>query len=212
MPSATPELLTLLTIGLVQVVAVISPGPSFLITARTAVARSRANGVKVALGVGIGSAIWALAALLGLNVIFQAVPLLFTAMKVLGALFLVWLALQIFLHASDPVVLDGANGLAIGSPFLKGLITQVSNPKAAVFFGSIFVALLPSSVPIWMIVALTVMTALNEIWWFSIVALFFGAGPVRQLYLRAKVWIDRVTGAFLGLVGVRLLWAARETA
>jgi len=209
---ATPELLTLLTIGLVQVVAVISPGPSFLITARTAVAQSRADGVKVALGVGIGSAIWAMAALLGLNVIFQAVPLLFTTMKVLGALFLMWLAFQIFIHARDAVVLDNAKGEMTTHPFLKGLVTQVSNPKAAVFFGSIFIALLPSAVPLWMIVALIVMTALNEIWWFSIVALFFGAGPVRRFYIRAKLWIDRVTGAFLGLLGVRLLWAARESA
>jgi threonine/homoserine/homoserine lactone efflux protein len=212
MQLATPELLTLLTIGLVQVVAVISPGPSFLITARTAVAQSRLDGVKVAFGVGAGSAIWAAAALLGLNVIFQAVPLLFTAMKIFGALFLVWIAFQIFIHARDPVVLDGAQGEVTASPFLKGLVTQVSNPKAAVFFGSIFIALLPSAVPLWMIVALIVMTALNEIWWFSIVALFFGAGPVRRFYIRAKIWIDRVTGLFLGLLGVRLLWAARESA
>ncbi len=212
MQLAAPELLTLLTIGLVQAVAVISPGPSFLITARTAVARSRADGVKVALGVGVGSAIWACAALLGLNVIFQAFPPLFIAMKIFGALFLLWLAWQIFAHARDPVVIEGPNGETIANPFLKGMITQVSNPKAAVFFGSIFIAMLPSVVPLWMTVALIVMTALNEIWWFSAVALFFGSGPVRQLYVRAKVWIDRVTGVFLGLLGVRLLWAARETA
>ncbi len=211
MQLAAPELVTLLTIGLVQAVAVISPGPSFLITARTAVAQSRGDGVKVALGVGIGSAIWAAAALLGLNVIFQAFPLLFTAMKIFGALFLMWLAYRIFVHARDPLVIDGGQGEITASPFLKGMLTQVSNPKAAVFFGSIFIAMLPSTVPLWMTVTLVVMVAINEIWWFSAVALFFGSGPVRQVYIRAKAWIDRVTGVFLGLLGIRLLWAVRST-
>ena len=80
----TSELLTLATIGGFQLLAVISPGPSFLITARTAVALSRIDGVKVALGLGAGTVIWSTAALLGLKAIFQAVPILFMAMKIGG--------------------------------------------------------------------------------------------------------------------------------
>ena len=83
---ATSDLLTLLSIGLIQLMAVISPGPSFLITARTAVAHSRADGIKVALGLGAGTVVWSSAALLGLNAVFHAVPVLFMAMKVAGAL------------------------------------------------------------------------------------------------------------------------------
>jgi threonine/homoserine/homoserine lactone efflux protein len=81
-----------------------------------------------------------------------------------------------------------------------------------VFFGSIFVAMLPSDVPLWMIIALIAIVTFNEIWWYTIVALFFGAGPVRRFYIRAKAWIDRVTGLFLGVLGLRLLWGARDAA
>ena len=63
----TANLLILATIGFVQLLAVMSPGPSFLITARTAIVRSRADGIKVALGLGAGSVVWSAAALLGLN-------------------------------------------------------------------------------------------------------------------------------------------------
>ena len=59
---ATSDLLTLVSIGLIQLLAVISPGPSFLITARTAVAHSRLDGFKVALGLGAGTVIWSSAA------------------------------------------------------------------------------------------------------------------------------------------------------
>jgi threonine/homoserine/homoserine lactone efflux protein len=53
---------------------------------------------------------------------------------------------------------------------------------------------------------------MNEIIWYSLVSLFFGSSPVRRSYLIAKRWIDRVTGAFLGLLGLRLLWQAGDAA
>lgn len=209
----TANLLTLATIGLVHLLAAMSPGPSFLITARTAVARSRADGIKVALGLGAGSIVWAAAALLGLNLLFHQFHWLFIGMKVAGALFLLWIAYQILRHAADPVDMDEAAGGESGrSPLLRGFLTQLSNPKVVVFFGSIFVAMLPSQPPAWMIVALMVIVTLNEVVWYTLVSLFFGSAPVRRFYLTAKRWIDRATGAFLGLLGLRLLWRAGDPA
>ena len=206
---ATSDLLALLSIGLIQLLAVISPGPSFLITARTAVAHSRLDGFKVALGLGAGTVIWSSAALLGLNAVFHAVPMLFMGMKVAGALFLLYIAFMIFRHAAEPLKIEGGSD-AVGNPFVRGFLTQITNPKVAVFFGSIFIAMLPANVPLWMTLALIAIVSFNEVWWYTVVALFFGSGPVRRFYLRAKVWIDRITGLFLGGLGLRLLWSARE--
>jgi threonine/homoserine/homoserine lactone efflux protein len=205
------SLLTLVTIGFVQLLAVISPGPSFLVTARTAVAGSRAEGLKVALGLGVGTVIWSSAALFGLSYVFAQFHWLFVAMKIGGALFLLWIAIQIFRHAKDPFVMTLREVEARGrSPLLQGLLIQISNPKVAVFFGSIFIAMLPREVPPWMIVALIAVVTMNEIVWYSLVALFFGAEPVRRGYLKAKSWIDCIVGLFLGAVALRLLWHAGE--
>ena len=136
----TPDI-PVISIGLVQMLAVISPGPSFLITARTAVARSRFDGVKVALGLGAGTVIWAAAVLLGLNVTFRAVPILFLGMKILGALFLIWIAYQIFRHADDPIAMDVAGDEAVANPFLKGFLTQIFQTRRWRCF------LAPSSLP-----------------------------------------------------------------
>lgn len=205
----TSELFTLVSIGAIQLLAVISPGPSFLITARTAVAQSRTDGLKVALGLGAGTVIWSAAALLGLNAVFHAVPVLFMGMKIAGALFLLYIAWMIFRHAAVPLKIEG-QGERLANPFLKGFLTQISNPKVAVFFGSIFIAMLPAEVPLWMTLALIVIVSFNEVWWYSVVAMFFGSGPVRNFYIGAKAWIDRITGLFLGALGLRLLWSARE--
>jgi len=205
----TSNLWILISIAAVQILAVISPGPSFLVTARTAVTKSRLDGVKIALGLGAGTVIWSSAALLGLNVLFHALPPLFIAMKIVGALFLLWIAFQIFRHAKAPLEMDNAADTA-GSPFLKGFLVQISNPKVVVFFGSIFIAMLPAQVPMWMVAALIAIVSFNEVWWYSLVALFFGAGPVRAFYLKAKAWIDRVTGVFLGALGLKLLIGALE--
>jgi threonine/homoserine/homoserine lactone efflux protein len=206
------ELQILLSIGFFQLLAVISPGPSFLITARTAAAQSRLDGFKVALGLGTGTVVWASATLLGFDLIFGALPSLLVAMKVAGALFLMWVAYQIFRHAAEPVELGAVKGERQGNPYMKGFWTQMSNPKVLAFFSSVFVAMLPSHVPLWMQVALVAIVSFNEVWWYTAVSLFFGTGPVRRFYLKAKAWIDRVTGLFLGVLGLRLLWAARAAA
>jgi threonine/homoserine/homoserine lactone efflux protein len=206
---ATSDLLILLSIGLAQLLAVISPGPSFLITARTAVAQSRMDGVRVALGLGAGTVIWSAAALLGLNALFHAVPVLFMAMKFAGALFLIYIAVKIFRYAAVPLQID-TGGERLANPFLKGFLTQISNPKVAVFFGSIFFAMLPNQVPLWMTLALIFIMSFNEVWWYCVVALCFGSDAVRHRYVKAKRWIDRVTGLCLGALGLRLLWSAGD--
>lgn len=81
-----------------------------------------------------------------------------------------------------------------------------------VFFISIFVAMLPENPPLWMLFALLALVVFNEFWWYSLVALFFGTGPVRTFYLKVKTWIDWMTGLFLGALGLRLLWGAFEKA
>lgn len=202
----TSEFWVILSIALVQLGAVVSPGPSFLITAQTTVAGRRIDGVKVALGLGAGTVVWSTAALLGLNVLFHAVPPLFLAMKVFGALFLIWIAYKIFRHAAEPLALN-SEGIS-SRPFVKGFMVQIGNPKVVVFFGSIFVAMLPVQVPLWMTLTLIAIVSLNEVWWYSLVALFFGSEPIRRFYFNSKKWIDYFVGLFLGLVGLRLIWAA----
>ena len=201
---------TLILVGFVAVhlLAVMSPGPSFLVVARASVARSRRSAIWSALGMGAGSVVWALAALFGLDVLFQIAPWLYTAMKVAGALFLIYLAVMLWRQADRPVPVlrpADATGASALAAFRLGLLTQLANPKVVVFFGSIFLAVLPAERPGWMSLALLVLVFFDEFLWYAVVAIAFSVERLRSGYQRLKRIIDRVTGGFLGLLGLRML-------
>src|SRR5258706_8624824 len=93
----------LLSIAAAMIVGAMSPGPSFVMIARTAVATSRADGLAAALGMGAGGIVFALAALLGLRALFAAVPLLYVVLKVAGGAYLVYLGYRIWRGATSPL-------------------------------------------------------------------------------------------------------------
>ena len=131
-------------------IGAISPGPSFVLVARTAMAVSRIDGLFAALGMGIGSVIFSTVVLLGLQALLFKIPALYLALKLVGGLYLLYIAVRIWRGAKEPLVIPGSmeeNPRPEKKTFLLGLFTQLSNPKAAIFYGSIFAALLPRNLP-----------------------------------------------------------------
>lgn len=188
----------------------ISPGPSFLMVARTAIARSRADGLAAALGMGLGGVLFAVAALIGLQAVLLAVPSLYVGLKVLGGAYLVFVGVMIWRGARRPVRVDEPDAAAArAGAFWIALLTQVSNPKTAVVYASVFAALLPPEVPRWAMLVLTAVIFAIETGWYAIVALALSAASPRAGYLRFKVWIDRAAGAVMALLGVRLILASK---
>src|SRR5262249_17788349 len=134
-----------------------SPGPSFILVARTAVAASRGQGVLAALGMGIGGSLFALAALLGLQLVLLAVPWIYRTLQLIGAVYLIVLAWKLWRGAPAPLNLargDAGRGSALQA-FVLALATQLSNPKAAIVYASVFSAALPRDTP-WLLTALLV--------------------------------------------------------
>lgn len=191
----------------------VSPGPSFIFVARTAVAKSRRDGIAAALGMGVGGVIFAGLALLGLQAAIAAMPWLFTALKVLGAFYLMYLGWCAWRAAADPIQLEQADPALVrrttGS-FRLGLFTQLSNPKTAVVYGSVFAALLPRDTPGWVGGVLVALIFAIETGWYAFVAVTLSAASPRALYLRGKAAIDRTAGGVMALLGVKLLLNARS--
>ena len=87
----------------------------------------------------------------------------------------------------------------------------MSNPKTAIWYGSIFAALLPQQPPAWVYFALPPLVFLVEFGWYAIVALCFSAQGPRAIYLRAKKWVDRLAACAMAALGLRLILTARKS-
>lgn len=205
-------LTTLAGILAVLFIGVISPGPSFVLVARTAIGNSRTAGVASALGMAAGACLLCIVALLGLHAVLQQVPLAYWALKLAGGVYLLYLAFKIWQGAKTPLVLGDAeplNRAGLLRHFLIGAGTMLSNPKAAVVYGVIFAALLPATPSSALNLALPPSVFVLEGSWYLLVALALSSARPRQTYLRAKTGIDRATGAVLGLLGIKLLLSSR---
>lgn len=189
-------------------VGAVSPGPSFIVVARNAIALSRAHGMATALGMGTGAGTFGLLAILGLHAVLTAVPMAFIVLKVLGGLYLLYLGYLIFGGAKQPLQLttnDDVAMMSLGRAYFTGLFTQLSNPKTAIVFASVFSALLPADIPLWFYVALPLIAALIDGGWYLLVAYLLSGEKPRQTYLKFKTAIDRTAGGVMALLGVKLV-------
>jgi len=180
----------------------ISPGPSFVLVVRISIAVSRRDGLAAALGMGIGGVILGGLALVGLRTLLTEAAWLYLGLKVVGGLYLIYLGIKLWRGARGPIAVVDKGRRAIARPgrsFALGLATQLSNPKTAVVYGSIFAALLPAEPPAWMWLVLPPLMFAVEACWYAVVALAFSSARRRVAYLRSKSWIDRLTGSVLGV-------------
>ena len=110
--------------------AVVSPGPAVLMSARTGLTEGFRTGVMLAFGIATGAVVWALAAMFGLHLIFDAAPSLLWALKIGGAAYLMWMAWHLWRDAKTPFIAEDARPVP-RSPFAAyrlGLWTNLSNP------------------------------------------------------------------------------------
>ncbi|MFN4164289.1 MAG: LysE family translocator [Ferrovibrio sp.] len=200
-------LLPLLSITVAIALGAASPGPSFVLVARTAIAAGRPAGLAAAFGMGIGGAVFAGLALLGLIALLAQVGWLYLGLKIAGGLYLCWLAFRLWRGAKQPLTVagDGSTERGILRAFSAGLLTQLSNPKTAVVYAGIFAALMPAQPSFWLAALLVPAVFMVECGWYALVAVAFSAGRPRALYLNAKHWIDRAAGGVMALLGIRLV-------
>jgi threonine/homoserine/homoserine lactone efflux protein len=200
-------------VGLVAALSagVVSPGPSFVMVARTAVATSRENGVAAALGMGCGGTLFAIAAVLGLNALLLAVPMVYLVLKVAGGLYLAYLGLRIWKSAHRPlafVSMPAGAGRSTRKSLLLGFSTQISNPKTAIVYASVFAAFLPAHPSLVFNLILVAIVFVIETSWYTLVALALASERPRNAYLHYKAWLDRVAGGVMMALGLELASSA----
>jgi len=192
-------------------IVIITPGPDTAITIRNTLFAGRAGGVMTALGIASGQAIWALATSAGIVALLLASEPLFLAIKYAGAAYLIFLGLQALREAIRP---SGATAtdeerpirtMSAVAAFRQGVISDLGNPKMAVFFASLLPQFVPAeNATFFSFFVLGLIFALMTLAWLILYAIV--VSKIGDVLRRPAIrrWIEGATGSVLIALGVRV--------
>ncbi|MDO9623254.1 MAG: LysE family transporter [Pseudomonas sp.] len=199
------------TVALIHLLAVASPGPDFAIVVRESVAFGRRAGIFTALGVGVGIFVHVAYSLLGIGLIVSQSIVLFNALKWLAAAYLLYIgikALRAKPADSTRVELSAEQAQrSARAAFTTGFVTNGLNPKATLFFLSLFTVVINPHTPLTVQAGYGLYLALATALWFCLVAMLFSQQRVRSGFARMGHWFDRLMGAVLVALGVKLAFS-----
>lgn len=193
--------------------ALISPGPDFIIVSSTALSRGRLEGIKAAAGIACVTGVYAFVCLAGLSVLLEHYSWLMIGLKLGGGIYLVYLGSLLIWHSfsKTEAIENPSHTPSISvrrSSFSLGVLTCLTNPKAIVFFASIFSMALTKETTLETKMTLEMMVPLTAFIWFSVVAVGLSLSSMRTRYERWKMAMDRLVGGVLAALGLRLLFTA----
>lgn len=199
-----PQLIPLSGIVLL---ACVSPGPDFVAVTSCAL-HDRRSGVCMGLGIGCAIILWATLAVLGFGLLIKEMFWLYEIIRLVGAAYLIYLGsralMAAFKRASAEEGVPKASVLSAGQAWRRGALVSLTNPKAAAFFSTLFVTLLPTDAPTWVYITVVCLTGAIAGLWFSFLAAFFSVDGVQSIYMRIRRPVDALMGAVLVSLGIRL--------
>lgn len=200
-----------ITVAVVQIVALASPGPDFFFISQTAASQSRRDAFKGVIGITLAVAIWSAVALLGLNLLLKQMAWLHQLILWAGGAYLIWMGIQMIRSARQPSLIRTEDAPVKTSRkkniFLRGLLTNLSNPKAIVYFGSIFSLIVGDDVSSATRTAIFMLIVAETLIWFSLVATLFSLPWVKVRYQKLAKWIDGIAGTLFVAFGLHLIFS-----
>jgi threonine/homoserine/homoserine lactone efflux protein len=187
----------------VALVLAVTPGPDMALVLRNSVRGGRSAGLRTVAGISVGLIVWGLASAFGVAAVLAASSTVFTALKIAGGIYLVYLGVQTFraLRRNGPI--ERTSAPARGSPFRQGLVTNVLNPKLAVFFTTLLPQFISADDPYFAkALLLAVLFVLIGLAW--LVTYTFVVDTIARS-LRFRTTVEAISGAVLVALGVRLV-------
>ncbi|MDP9291670.1 MAG: LysE family transporter [Verrucomicrobiota bacterium] len=200
------------TIALLHLLAVASPGPDFAMVTRQSFAHGRRVAIWTSIGIGLGILVHVTYSLLGIGLLISQSITVFTIVKICGAIYLAVIGVK-SLRARPHAEADLADTARIPPPRRKalavGFLTNVLNPKATLFFLSVFSTVIDPRTPALWLAAYGIWMSVATMVWFTGVSLLFTHEWVKREFARVAHWIERAMGAALIALGVKLATTAR---
>ena len=198
----------LISIALLHWVILVTPGANVLVVTSLAASQSRRVAFFAGLGVTAVAGVWSA---LGVGAVFAAHPALRLSIQVAGGLYLIYVALRLWRSGTSSAAHEAAELSALAA-YRVGFLTNIMNPKSALFFACVFATLMPEQ-PSPLLLSLAVVVVLaNAFAWHTLLAVAFSHSRIQTAYARSHALVARVAGALVGVFGIRLLYSALQEA
>lgn len=190
----------------IHAVALVSPGPDFAVVTRLSLVAGRRAGLWAAAGVTASIGIYILVCAFGLSLVIAALPSLSQVLTVVGAVYLAWLGIQCLRSKGE--LPEAAQTSPSGKSFMTGLLTNLLNPKAMLYFSSILSQVLTPELSAADTAAIWLLLVGESLLWFGLVAVVFSSRRVLAWLKGKLVWLDRAVGVVLMALAAKLAWGA----
>jgi RhtB (resistance to homoserine/threonine) family protein len=195
------------TVTVINMLGAISPGPDFIVTVRHSLRYSRRSGIFTGLGIALGLLVHITYCAAGVGLIISQSAVLFSIMKVLGACYLMYLGIHSITSKESKIAITDekqTKDLNAFSSFRTGFLTNLLNPKATLFFLSLFTFVIHPNTPLWVILVCAVIVFLTALIWFSTVAIFLTKQSVQKAFLKFERPINFILGGILIYLGIQV--------
>jgi len=169
---------------------------------------SRETGIWTSIGIGLGILVHILYCFVGLGIVINNSPVLFNVIKYVGALYLLYLGIMSFISKVEDVDFDGTIQLKVQPGALKslriGFLTNVLNPKATLFFLSLFTLVISPDTPYGILFIISIILVGNTMLWFVFLSYVITIRKVRIIFNRFQNRFNQVFGIILILVAIKI--------
>ena len=198
----------LFSVWLVHTAVLISPGVNFILLSQLAASDKSNTAAYAVAGICTGTLVWAASAVLGVHALFQLFPSLRLALQITGGIYLLYVASKLWRSggATNSAELDVvALTMSPLAAFRLGFLTNITNPKPALFFSSVFAAAFPAAPSALFQITAVAMVVANALAWHFFLAYMFSRPSIRAAYARSRSTVNRAAGAIVGALGLSLL-------
>ncbi len=209
----SPLMSAFLTIAVIHLLAVISPGPDFALVVKNGISGDRSGGLWTCAGVAAGISVHVTYCLLGIGLVISQSIVLFNTIKWIGALYLIvigWKALTAKSSTKDIDLTGSRREQPWHRWFLEGFLCNALNPKATVFFLAVFTQIISPATPTGVQVLYGLYMVLQTFVWFAFLTTLLSIDVVRKAIGKVHGVIDRVMGGILILLGLKVAFSSRK--
>lgn len=194
---------TLILIATIHALALVSPGPDFAIVTRLSIVSGRKSGLWTATGVAVAIGIYTLISLLGLSLVLAALPGLSRIIAIIGALYLAYIGIQC-LRSNGTIPSSDLPAISKRKSFITGFFTNILNPKAMLYFGSILSQVVTPDQNILHLTTIWLLIFTESIIWFLLVAMLFSSKTVLGWLKNKLKWFERTIGVALLAIATKI--------